>query len=1050
MLEVRMNASLPNHVMEGTHMMPDRQLERMLGKLVRFIKTIEPLMFTKVDEVPMKKYHTTESLYSIPDESNFKDCKKGDIWEGEKTYCWFKGSYKVLSSLAGQNLYLYPHIGGYEMMMWVDGVPSGIFCSKIIVNSHGNHYCDMLKQQVTGGENIEIALEVYAHHDFPGVAPLETESQGNFTYVYESVDICTKNDEICAFYFDLKTLNQVVARLDSNNFVRSNIVAQLIEVHKVLYYDYDNVDYDTFMGAIRKAHPILQKLLKNQNSISAPSAGIIGHSHMDTAWLWHKDETLKKCTRTYANQLNLMKQYDEYKFVQSSAYHTAMVQRHYPEVFEGIKEQVINGRYEPNGGVWIESDCNLPNGEYLIRQFIWGQRYTQENFNYRSDCFWLPDTFGYSASLPQIMKGCGIKYFLTTKMDWNDTNVFPYDTFIWKGLDGSRIFVHFNRTHIWPDAASLIDYVAGGEMRGIKEKSVTNKRLIAYGFGDGGGGPQFEMIEMARRVRDLEGIPKANHTTVSEFMKELEETAIDPSIYSGELYLELHRGTLTSQHNIKRNNRLAEISLRNLEYVTVREAIRKNTIASDEKIRPLMEDMLVNQFHDILPGTSIARVHDESLAETSAIIEKSAEYIQELITPKNKSLSRTVINTLSFDRCEVVYLDYTEGLKVQGDYLQQVTADIHGNKKLAVEVMIPAFSSIVFTLEEGEPGGEAAFGLDGNQLETPLIKVTFNDQGYIESFFDKKAKRELRGEGYAFNTFLIAEDVPTAWDNWDLDVDSQYKFADSAAMISRELISNGPIEIRIRSKYQVTVKTTIIQDMVFYSDSLQVRFDTLIDWQDEHRFLKTAFDTSIFTNTAKQEIQFGYIERPTTRNNSMEKAKFEVVNHKFTDLSEARYGAALLNDCKYGISVENSSMQLSLHKGGNRPDPRGDKGLHECSYSFLPHDGSFCAKNVVHPAYQFNMKPLILEGEFQQNSLLSIEADNILVEAIKPLENNDRGFVIRMYEAEGAYTITSWNVNISFDKMEITNMLEETLESLDSNMDLVFKPFEIKTIKVSY
>lgn len=648
------------------------------------------------------------------------------------------------------------------------------------------------------------------------------------------------------------------------------------------------------------------------------------------------------------------------------------------------------------------------------------------------------------------MKGCGIKYFLTTKMDWNDTNVFPYDTFIWKGLDGSKVFVHFNRTHIWPDAASLVDYVAGGDHRAIKEKSVTNKRLLAYGFGDGGGGPQFEMIEMARRVRDLEGIPKAKHTTVSEFMRELEASAADPSTFSGELYLELHRGTLTNQHNIKRNNRLAEIALRNLEYVTVREAIRNHTIASDEKIRPLMEDMLVNQFHDILPGTSIARVHDESLAETTAIIEQSAQYIRELINTDKISQSRTIMNTLSFDRSEVVYLDDVDGMKVQGDYRQQVTTDIHGNKKLAVYVTVPAFSSIVLTLEEGTPAGASEFTLKENQLETPLVKVSFNEKGYIESFFDKKAKRELRGEGYAFNTFLIAEDVPTAWDNWDLDVDSQYKFADTAKLISREAIANGPVELRIRSNYQITEQTTIVQDMVFYHHSPEVRFDTLIDWQNEHRFLKTAFDTSLFTNTAKQEIQFGYIERPTTRNNSIEKAKFEVVNHKYTDLSEARYGAALLNDCKYGISVENSSMQLSLHKGGNRPDPRGDKGLHECSYSFLPHEGSFNAKNVIQPAYQFNIKPLIFEGEFQESGLLSIEADNILVETIKPLESNEKGFVIRMYEAEGAYTITSWKLNVSANEVELTNMLEETIDSMDADMELVFKPFEIKTIKVLY
>lgn len=271
----------------------------------------------------------------------------------------------------------------------------------------------------------------------------------------------------------------------------------------------------------------------------------------------------EKCARTYANELNLMAQYPEYTFIQSSAYHGDMIRRHYPQLFARIQQAVAAGRYEPNGGVWIECDCNITSGESMIRQFLWGQRFTRKYFGYTSNCFWLPDTFGYSASIPQIMKGCGVDYFLTTKMAWNDTTTFPYDTFLWKGIDGTKVFTHLNKTHVWPDPKTLTDYVVNGNDC-IREKTVSDKRLISYGFGDGGGGPQFEMIEMARREKDLEGVPCAEHVLVGDFMKELEATSHNVSEYSGELYLELHRGTLTNQHTIKRNNRLAERNIHNL------------------------------------------------------------------------------------------------------------------------------------------------------------------------------------------------------------------------------------------------------------------------------------------------------------------------------------------------------------------------------------------------------------------------------------------------------------------------------------------------------
>ena len=749
-----------------------------------------------------------------------------------------------------------------------------------------------------------------------------------------------------------------------------------------------------------------------------------------------------------------MDEYPEYKFIQSSSCHSDFLRRKYPDLFARIQKRVSEGRYEPNGGVWVECDCNITSGESMVRQFLWGQRFTRKYFDFTSNCFWLPDTFGYSAAIPQIMKGCCVDYFLTTKIDWNDTNVFPLDTFYWEGIDGTKVFTHFNRTHIWPDAEDLLTYVTGtpeNKHSCIKDRRVTDTRVISYGYGDGGGGPQFEMLEAARRCADLNGCPKSEHKLVGEAMKELESNAFEPDTYAGELYLELHRGTLTNQHVIKRNNRKAEFALRDLEIFTVNDAVKNNKTADSADIAPLYEKLLVNQFHDILPGTCIPRAHEESRAMTTALIKRARDLVREL-AESDASDCVTVTNTLSFDRSDVIVLDYS-GKIVDGDYRQQVYTDLRGNKKLMVGgVTVPAFSSVTLKLVDGKIEGESAFRLDGELLETPFASVKFADNGTISSFVDKRAERELCGDGYNLNTLLLAEDFPCDWDNWDVDADIEMKFEDASKLISREIISDGSVALVIRSKYAISDKSTVTQDMIFFADSAEVRFDTVMDWQDNHRFLKAAFDTSVRQEFARFDVQFGNVKRPTTRNNSVEKAKFEVLNHKYTDLSETRFGVAVLNDSKYGISVNGGKLRLSLHKGGLRPDFKGDRGFHHCVYSFLPHDSGFSAESVIRPAYELNVPAAVTDGKYEAQKLIDIDADNIFVEAVKPCEDAERAFIVRMYEAEGTFTTADVRFFDGAKSVKITNMLEEEQNEVESiaPAKLQFRPFEIKTLKVTY
>jgi len=1035
-------------------MIAERGLNQTLRKLQRLEQYLHGRIFDKVGEAALLGfYQTAEPLDAIPPREFFGPTPADGQWGGEGMYGWFIAEYIVPEHLAGKPLFLFPRIGGYEGTLWADGEIIANFACKEIIGSHGNHYAKRFTGGAQAGQRISLALEYYAYHDMPGGEPFGEEGRTSYRYPLGPLNICVQDPLHLAYWADLRTLLDLVAALPDTSFRRADVLHTLYQVHARVLYDEAHAPAGAFRRGLEETHPLLQTQLAKRNGPTAPFVGLVGHSHMDTAWLWPMTETVKKCVRTYANQLSLMEQYPEYRFVQSSAYHAEMVRRSSPALFARIQAAVAAGRYEPNGGVWVEGDGNLAGGEYMARQFLWGQRYTQKHFGYRADTFWLPDTFGYSFSLPQIMLSCGIKYFLTTKMSWNDTNKFPYTSFLWQGLDGSRVLTHLNRLHLGPDPHMLNDLTMDGHITGdpIPEKTCTDMRLFSYGKGDGGGGPEFEMIEMARRLGDLEGVARSSHISVSAFMHRLEESARDLSVYAGELYLELHRGTLTNQHNIKRNNRLAEMALHGLELLTVHRAVKHGQIADGTAIDPLTETLLVNQFHDILPGTCIHSVHQTSLEQTGALIGEASAMALEALETDGDPANITLLNPLSFARSDVLYLPNRPGKRIAGGYVQQRVTNVHGEGLLAVAgVVLPAFGSTVLQWESGEPEDrKSPFNWEGDTLITPFARVAFDVQGAISSYIDLASGRELRDpDRLPWNTFLMAEDVSAAWDSWDIDADLEAKFVPEGRLLSREVVSEGPVELRIRSRYALTEQTLIEQDMIFYADSPLIAFDTVMEWQETHRFLKVAFDTALVTDGARHEIQFGHIRRSNHRSTSEEKARFEVCNHKFTDLSEGGFGIALLNDCKYGISVEEGSMRLSLHKGGNRPDREGDRGRHLCRYALLPHEGGFSAENVVHPAYAFNCFPIIKEGTGALASLVTVDAPNVIIETVKPCEDADTAYILRLYEAAGAYTNATLTFGHPVHGLTLTNMLEETQN--EQPMAITFRPFEIKTLRVAY
>ncbi len=870
--------------------------DRIYRKLERVLPIYERLIYQKVGELEQAEgFLTKEHLRSVPS-AGFTPIEKGTEWGGEWQNLWVRGTFTVTDALDGRDLYVISACGGIEELFFLNGVPKGLFNTKNRDFVGGNHAAQYLGKG-KAGETLSLAFECYAGHFCVGTAPYSNYGypdipEENYGQTYEGAEICTRNEEIFTLIFDLKELLGAAYHLPQDEFVSAKARKALVAVNNVLSLYPADADFDAVMEGVRKALAITRPFFSGGNSRVFGRVGIIGHSHMDTAWLWPVSETIRKCARTYANALRLMEQYPTYKFIQSSALHSEWMKDYYPDIFEEMKRRVAEGRYEPNGGVYVECDCNITSGELMVRQFLKGQQFTRENFGYTADSFWLPDTFGYNANIPQIMQGSEVKYFYTTKISWNEQNKFPFESFVWKGLDGSEVLTHFNRTHCWPNVAD-----GSACVRELTLKDASDLRLLAYGYGDGGGGPTPGMIESSLRASQMEGMPEMESMTISDFMHELEAQKDDLPVYHDELYLELHRGTLTQMHDVKRKNRKAEYALRNMEYFNVL-AGKPRHPDSDRWLKTLLK----NQFHDILPGTCITPVYEKYNEEMDALLASyesaAGEYAERLCGGKE---GVTLFNTLSFKRNDPAVIPFAGFAK---DYPSQRYTDVCGRDLLAVGgVTLEGFGSQVIALADAPTRAASVFTYDGTVLTTPFAKIVFDEDGYIASFIDLASGRELRkAGGDPLNVLLFGEDVPLNYDNWDLERDAIGKCHPVHGFKGRTVVTDGAVEIRLRSEFDIGGGTTAVQDMVCYADSSRVDFHTLVDWHAPHRLLKAGFDLDIAAATARCEIQYGSIERPTTENNSLETAKFEVTNRNFTDVSEPRFGVAVLNSNNgYGL-----------------------------------------------------------------------------------------------------------------------------------------------------
>ena len=1027
-------------------MVYERYSNRICNKLENLNKMYASFIYESVAQMTDLKGLITKEHLRTPPTENLIDVDKGFVWGGEFMNLWVCGKYTVPKKLEGKKLSVLPKTGAYETLFFKNGAPDGIF------NSKGDymgimHSTQLLTDKAVAGETFDLAFECYAHHYVAGEGPYDNygkdyASDEEFRKVFNSIDICVVHETVYQFVFDLNIVLQMAKHLRSDNFMKARAQTAIEKVFASIIQYPQNATMDEINASLEICLGYLAPCLEKTGAdASRGKVAMIGHSHMDTAWLWPVDETIRKCARTYSNVCKLMEQYPEYMFIQSSALHCDWMRRYYPAVFEKIRKYVAEGRYEPNGGVWVECDCNITSGELMARQFMYGQHFTREYFDYTSDSFWLPDTFGYNAAIPQIMQESEVKYFYTTKMGWNDLNEFPFTSFVWKGIDGSSVITHLHNIDVQPDVKDVMNQVEAN-----KNKQGSDAKLLPFGHGDGGGGPTPALLEKARRITEVQGLCKTYYSTVSDFMKELEAVKDELPVFSGELYLELHRGTLTQMHDIKRTNRKCEIALHDMDHMNVMADAPKNE-STDELYKVLLQ----NQFHDILPGTCVTGVTQKAVAENLEAIDGagkiSTEYAKAITDGDDGYI--TLFNTTSFHRNDC--FRYSSCGKYPEGYVSQDYTDVSGNSiTLCSGVSVPAMGCTSVKLTDEKSSSPSVFEYDekSKTLETPFASVTFDENGAISRFYDKKHARVINKEGSALNTFLIAEDVPNYWDNWDIDFETMTKLRKNSGLISFELVSNGPCAIIFRAKHNIGRKSVLSQDIIFYADSERVDFNTIIDWKENHTLLKTGFDLDIVSPTVKNEIQFGHIDRPTTRNSSLEAAKFEICNHKWSDLSESRFGVALLNDCKYALSAYDNNLCLTLHRGGTRPDVTGDAGVHEMTYSIYPH-GAFTTENVIKEAYLLNMPCFISGGKTEKAPFISISADNVICEAVKPAALVENAVVARFYEAERCKTICSITLPEGYTKAYRVNILEDMKEELtvsDGSVKITFDPFKIVSL----
>lgn len=1020
---------------------------RVLSNLIELIKPYISESVVSLDNWRIRrgKYDGEGKFTVYPGEEDFK---VGSGWHGGyDDAAWFSCECDVPVCSQGEKLYFNMNFGG-ETIIRFDGEIIGSVSSKL----HNGWVCR---------ENIPLPEKYEGKH-----IKIEAESGiccGGFcddamagakeTY-YDAVALgILRVNKLCEdYYYKVRTL------FDSVELIYDKVIAERIyravdeSVH-VLRFDFTRED---FLDSVKPAFDVLNKHLGELPDYHPGKVIMCGHSHIDVAWLWTVKESERKAVRTFANTLELMDEYPEYKFAQSQAVLYDMVKKYAPDIFSRIKEKVKSGQWEVMGNAWVEADTNIASGESLIRQLLYGREFFVREFGIDSDTYWLPDCFGFTWALPQIIKKSGMKNFITAKLCANDTNAFPHSMFKWRSHSGDDVTAYFTRVSYQGE----YDVGRVFECRnGNKQSSIADISFGMFGYGDGGSGSTTDMLERAEALKNIPGVPETVNSSAHEFFDEIGKKADEFPVYDGELYFENHRGTFTSQAFVKKNNRRGEFALRNAEILSSAAELMGKSDYDGAELERLWKILLVNQFHDILPGSSIHEVYEnarEDYAELNGGLEKLINEKLNVLFSERDPEAFTVVNYLNVPYTGEVKIKLPggyNGVEYADEQIPCVKlSDKTGDYISFVAEKISSLSGRTYRFSKSEHPTQQCVKAEKNLLENNILRVEFDNNGEITSVFDKENDREVLAA--VGNTLCIYQDKPIHESAWNLEFDYRMtpyplKTAESVEVVRSDSVAG---ELKILRKFN---KSTVTQYISLKKDSRQIDFRTDVDWHEREKVLKVNFPVGVRSCSSTSEIAHGSIQRPTHYNTSYDLAKFETCMHKWVDLSESGYGVSVLNDCKYGFSVHENNIGITLMRAPICPDPTGDIGYNEFTYSLVPHAGTWQEAGISELAYALNNPPAVVYsavGSHDGEQLISVKRKGVVLDAFKKAQNDD-GYILRVFEAYSSRGKCEIDFCKAIESVTECNLMEkdgEALSHCEKSFVFDIKPNEVKTFRIKF
>ncbi|MCR5033242.1 MAG: hypothetical protein K6A92_10305 [Lachnospiraceae bacterium] len=1020
-------------------------------RLRHFDEAFESNLYQVVGSLKLEGFTTFSRIsYETAMKQEMVAFPEGKNWGRKWEYGWFRTRLFLPEGIKEGRLFIHLEAGP-EMLVYGNGEPLGAIDKQ--------HAYVIVNAQDIPAEGIELAAEVYAGHgprlEEGGIVPREVEAvpePPKFQCCIGKSTILTLDEEMWQAYLDYHVLYDLWQALPEDS-LRSMKVGKTLQQF-TLEADFEAerpIRRESVLHAAKRLKPYLAE----KNSDTVPDYSVIGQSHLDLAWLWTLEETHRKVARTYSNQVALMDRYPEYQFLLCEPILMDWLRSEYPGLYKRVLDKIKTGQMIPEGAVYVEGDMNLPGGESLIRQFVYGKRWFRQELGVESRLAWMPDTFGYSGALPQIMKGCDVSYFSTQKMMRQDPECdpFPYHNFWWEGIDGSRVLSHmYKECNAKMTPHHLLE-------RWEKDRLKTEEMdgfIYPFGYGDGGGGATEEQVEAARRLEDLEGVPRLRRESPVDFMKRLEEKGCK-NVYYGEIYLSWHRGTLTSQAKIKRWMRRTEEAVREVEYMTA--LLRLLGIENGGWIfrtECMWKDLLLNEFHDILPGTGIEQVARDAEESLEDIRLRAFDLIQEEM--ECLDAQGVILNTLPWPR-KIGNVQ----IPACGFALTQEEAKEASSRRALTDVNEEERSRCLALTAQEKTAVKGKKPLllwkkeaDGSvSVENPFYRILVNTEGEIVSMVDP-----VTGYEYAeqpLNHFRLYQDINGYYDAWEL----ARMYEDCEQKLEMPIVTGVKegrdktlrIHIVLKAKY-----FTLEQDVICKPDSPRVDFETRIDWKERHRILKVDFPTTIFTRESLAETQYGYLKRPTHRSRSFDRDRYETAHQRYVALSDGEMGLALLNDCKYGYSAKDSRLSLTLLKAAVYPDGHADQGEHRFTYSVMLYRGAIGRSDVLRQAMELNVQPslsmdILENGKPYRCSegygFFRMEGGSAVIDMAKPALDNEKAVVLRIYEAGGSACTADLCLPGMVKRAASCNMLEEEKETLpirDSKIRLTFRPFEIKTI----